>query len=309
MPTCLVTGVAGFIGSNLARKLISEGWKVYGIDNFSTGKKENIPEGCEFYERDITYVRDTLSVLNHTRPEIIFHLAAIPRVQYSIKEPLITNRSNTQGTLAVLEAAKQSDTVKRVIYSSSSSVYGDQEDLPLVETMNPNPISPYAAQKLSGEYYCKVYSYIHNLETISLRYFNVFGYGQDPNSEYSCLIPKFIRILSQKGEAIIYGDGEQTRDFTAISDVVDANIAASIAPKAFTHGDIFNIGAGRARSVNDVAGLISSLLPGGTIKHTDPVPEPKHTYANITKARECLKWEPKASFEDVMKETIQWITK
>ena len=304
----LVTGGAGFIGSHLVDRLLNLGHEVIVIDNLSSGKRENIRhhEGngrFVFYEKDICDNIDEF----FEGVEVVFHVAAIPRVQYSIQYPVKTNDSNINGTLNVLEACKKNK-VKRVVYSASSSAYGDQKELPLIETMSPNPMSPYALQKLVGEYYCKLYYLIHKIETVCLRYFNVFGPRQDPSGGYACLIPGSInRVLNSKSPEI-YGDGEQTRDFTFVKDVVEANILAGFSENKEIFGQIFNIGNGKNRSVNEV---IRAIINGKDIKpiYKDPVIEPRDTLADISKSLNILGWKPKYDFEEAIRETIRWFEK
>ncbi len=302
---CLVTGGAGFIGSNLVDRLLSMENEVIVLDNFSNGKWKNLPHNKNksqllIIRNDITsdYIKSFLPV------DTVFHLAALPRVQYSIKNPLETNDVNVNGTLNLLELSKEKG-VKRFVYSASSSAYGDQDTLPLNETMIPNPMSPYAAQKLFGEYYCKIYHDLYGLETISLRYFNVYGQRHDPSGGYACLIPKSIDKVLSGVSPEIYGDGENTRDFTYVSDVVDANIKASLTQNQKAFGEVFNIGTQRNVSVNYV---VNSIIGSSGIKpiYKDSVIEPKHTLADISKAKEILEWHPNYSFEKGIEETIQY---
>ena len=302
----IVTGGAGFIGSHLVDRLLELGNEVIVIDDFSLGKKENLAHqkdnpDLKVYNKSICD-KDILDLFKGI--EIVFHVAAIPRVQYSIKYPKETNKANIYGTLNVLEACRKA-CVKRVVYSASSSAYGDQEKLPLIETMSPNPMSPYALQKWVGEYYCKLYYLTHGIETISLRYFNVYGHRQDPSGGHACLIPKSINLVLEGKSPVIYGDGEQTRDFSFVKDVVEANILAATTKNKEAFGNIFNIGNGNNLSVNFV---VKSIIQGKDIKpeHTDPVIEPRDTLADISKAKKILGWEPKYIFEQGLKEEIEW---
>lgn len=299
---CVVSGGAGFIGSHLVDALINQGHEVVIIDNLNGGKKENINTKATFFELDIA--RDDLSSA-FKGAQALFHVAAIPRVQYSIKFPKESNEANITGTLNILEAARIAG-ISRIIYSASSSAYGNQDSLPLVESMSPNPLSPYALQKLTGEYYCKLYTLIHGIPTISLRYFNVYGPRQDPSGGYACLIPNTINLALEGSAPQIFGDGEQTRDFTYVKDVVAANIAALSAPKdAF--GEVFNVGNGKNISVNTVVKTILAIAnPAVTPQYKPPVIEPRDTLADISKSKSLLGWEPKHSFNEAIKETIDW---
>ena len=306
MEKVVVTGGAGFIGSHVVDRLLELGHKVIVIDDFSSGKKENLRHheknpNLEVHAKNICD-NDINDLFNDA--STVFHIAAIPRVQYSIKFPEETNKVNISGTLNVLEAAKKSG-VKRFVYSASSSAYGNQESLPLLETMNPNPMSPYALQKCVGEYYCKLYSLIYGVEAISLRYFNVFGPRQDPSGGYACLIPRSINLVLQGKKPEIYGDGEQTRDFTYVKDVVEANILAAKTSNKQAFGQVFNIGGGKNLSVNKV---VKTIIEDEHIEpeYKEPVIEPKHTLADISKANTVLGWKPEYSFEDGLKKTVEW---
>lgn len=302
----LVTGGAGFIGSHLVDKLLELGNEVIVIDDFSSGKKENLANQednpkLQVHNKNICD-KEIYDLFEGV--EIVFHVAAIPRVQYSIKYPEETNKANVEGTLNVLEACRKAG-VKKVVYSASSSAYGDQDKLPLVETMAPNPMSPYALQKLVGEYYCKLYYLIHGIETVSLRYFNVYGPRQDPSGGYACLIPRSINLTLEGKSPVIYGDGEQTRDFTYVKDIVEANILAAVTENKEAFGKVFNVGNGKNLSVNFV---VKSIIGDKDIKpeHTDPVVEPRDTLADTSKTKENINWEPKYTFEQGIKETIEW---
>lgn len=305
----LVTGGAGFIGSHLVDRLLKLGHEVIVIDDFSSGKKENLEHhknnsNLKIFAKNICdkNIEDLFkNVL------VVFHVAAIPRVQFSIEFPEKTNEANVTGILNVLELAKKAG-VKRFVYSASSSAYGNQEKLLLIESMNPNPMSPYALQKLVGEYYCKLYNLLFGIETISLRYFNVYGSRQDPSGEYACLIPKSINLALQEKSPEIYGDGEQTRDFTYVKDVVEANILAATTNNEKSFGEIFNVGNNNNLSVNQVVKIIigdRNIKP----KYKPPVVEPKNTLADISKIKNFLGWTPKFNFEEGVKETIDWFKK
>jgi UDP-glucose 4-epimerase len=302
----IVTGGAGFIGSHLVDRLLELGNEVIVIDDFSLGKKENLDHqknnsNLKIHNKSICD-KDIQDLFEGV--DVVFHVAAIPRVQYSIKYPKETNKVNVYGTLNVLEACRKAG-VKRIVYSASSSAYGDQDKLPLVDTMSPNPMSPYALQKLVGEYYCKLYYLIHKIETISLRYFNVYGPRQDPSGGYACLIPKSITLVLEGKCPVIYGDGEQTRDFSFVKDIVEANILAAATENKEAFGNIFNIGNGNNISVNFV---VKSIIGDKEIKptHTDPVVEPRDTLADVSKTKKILNWGPKYTFEEGIKETIEW---
>jgi len=270
---CLVTGGAGFIGSHLADRLIKDGYKVVVIDNLSTGKLENINLKADFLHQDINDDFDCSEI------DYIFHLAALPRVEYSIQNPVETNKVNVNGTLNVLEQAKKGK-VKKVIFSSSSAIEGIKGKVQI--------LSPYALQKWIGEQYCKLYSDIYNLDTISLRYFNVFGERQDPSSPYSGVISIWKEQLEKEKPLTITGDGTQTRDFIHISDVVEANIRAM---KLKVKG-VYNIGSGKNYSLNTIAGWLS-----GNIQYITPRIEPHDTCADILKTEKELDWKPKLNFK------------
>ncbi|MBW2966181.1 SDR family oxidoreductase [Candidatus Woesearchaeota archaeon] len=302
----IVTGGAGFIGSHLVDRLLELENQVIVIDDFSLGKEENLSHqkdnpNLKIHNKNICD-KDIVELFKGVNT--VFHVAAIPRVQYSIKNPEQTNKANINGTLNILEACRKAG-VKRFVYSASSSAYGDQETLPLTETMTPNPMSPYALQKLVGEYYCKLYYLMHKIETISLRYFNVYGPRQDPSGGYACLIPKSINLVLEGKSPVIYGDGEQTRDFTFVKDVVESNILAAITENQEAFGQVFNIGNNKNLSVNFV---VKSIIGDKDIKaeYTDPVIEPRDTLADMSKTKTILNWQPKYSFEQGIKETIEW---
>ncbi len=304
----LVTGGAGFIGSNLVDALLERGNRVVVVDNFSTGKIKNLAEhrgnkNLKIYKKDIN---DNLSaIFKKNKFDAVFHVAALPRVQFSIAQPLKTNRANLDGTLNLLETCRRFR-VKRFIFSSSSSIYGGQKTLPLIETMKPNPLSPYALHKLASEHYCRLYNLIHGMETISLRYFNVYGPKQDPRGQYAILIPKFTYLIKHNKRPKINGDGEQTRDFTHVSDVVRANLLAAKTRNKKCFGEMFNIGAGDNQSVNKVTNLIlKNLKKNLKPVHGPAVIEPHDTLADVRKAKKLLGWSPKVKFEKGIKLTIK----
>lgn len=296
---CLVTGGAGFIGSHLVDALVGRGDKVTVLDDFSTGRKENLAAHASAITIIQKSICDELAdTFSAGRFNIVFHVAAVPRVQFSIEQPQETHNTNVTGTLNVLEACRRAG-VKRIIFSSSSAIYGDQDTLPLIETMTPNPMSPYASHKLISEQYCRLYYQLYGLETISLRYFNVFGPRQDPNGDYAGLIPKFISLISKNETPTINGDGEQTRDFIYVKDVVAANLQAAATNDKRCFGETFNIGAGANQSVNAITNIIAKLCGNIVTPHHGPnVIEPHHTLANVNKAAALLKWSPATLFDD-----------
>lgn len=302
----VITGGCGFIGSNLAHELADEN-EVIVIDDLSTGRSENNEdllnnENYRFVKGSITDLDLLKQIFDGA--DYVFHQAAIPSVPRSIKDPAKTNEVNISGTLNVLIAAEHNN-VKKVVYASSSSVYGDTPALPKEEGMIPNPLSPYAVSKLTGEYYCKVWSDIYGLKTASLRYFNVYGPKQDPSSEYAAVIPKFITRVLNGEPPIIYGDGEQTRDFTFVKDVVSANILAA---KSSVTG-IFNIGGGQRISINELAETIIKASGTGTdpgLTYMEPREgDVKHSLADIHRAESIIGYNPAYTLDDGLEETIR----
>jgi len=305
----VVTGGAGFIGSNLARHLSNENNHVVVIDNLSTGHLKNIQdliaaEKVEFINGSITELNVLQDVFKGF--DYVFHEAALPSVPRSIKEPLLTNQVNINGTLNVLVAAKDAG-VKKVIYASSSSVYGDTPALPKTEKMAPNPLSPYAVSKLAGEYYCSVFTDVFHLPTVALRYFNVYGPRQDPSSEYAAVIPRFIMNVLNDNPPIVYDDGNQTRDFTFIDDVIHANILAAESDAT----GVFNAAGGKRISINELAKTVMVLCN----KELEIVYEEirpgdiKHSLSDISKAKEEFGYYPRFDIKNGLKETIQWFQK
>ena len=287
----LVTGGAGFIGSHLVDELIEDGHEVVVIDNLSTGKKENINPKAEFHNVDICdmHIKGLCSMFEGVN--VVFHTAAKARVQPSIDNPINFNNVNVNGTLNMLKACVDYG-VNRFVYSSSSSVYGDVEQLPTPENHKLNPMSPYALQKLIGEQYCKLFSELYDLETVCLRYFNVYGNKMSLEGAYKLVIPIFTEQMLRGAPMTIRGDGEQRRDFTYVGDVVDANIRAGF----YEHpiwGDVFNIGNGDNRSVNDIADMM-----GGSRIGVEAVIEPRETLADNTKAKNTLGWKPTVKIEN-----------
>ena len=303
MMKVVVTGGAGFIGSHLAGELTRRGYHVIILDNLSTGRVENLKnlsgnENIQFIQGSI----DDLSLLNKLFRGVIyvFHQAAIPSVPRSIANPLVSHESNLTGTLKILLAAKDNG-IKKVVYASSSSVYGDTPTLPKKEDMIPNPKSPYAITKLGGEYYCQVFHQVYGLSTICLRYFNVYGPKQNPNSEYAAAIPRFISNVLQKNPPTIFGDGEQTRDFTFIKDVVEANILAAESDVT----GVFNIGTGQSTSINGLVDLIISLTRINIIPvhEKQRIGDIKDSLADISKST-VFGYKQKYNLEQGLRETI-----
>lgn len=302
----LVTGGAGFIGSNITRRLIEEGSQVSVFDNFSTGKRENlasIVNRIHVFEGDL---RDFALVMEATKGvDIIFHEAALPSVIRSVRAPNTTNDVNVSGTLNLLEAAT-ANKVKRVIYASSSSIYGDTLTLPKKEDMKPNPRSPYAVSKIAGEYYMQVFHHLYGLQTVVLRYFNVYGPHQDPSSEYSGVIAKFIKAFIENKPLIIFGDGDQSRDFTYVDDVVDANI---IAAQSNISGEVFNVAGGNRHTINQMVEILKGIFNKKIYEVRYIATRPgdvKHSQAYVKKIYEKLKYKTSITFQQGLKETVNW---
>ena len=295
---CVVTGGAGFIGSNLVDKLISDGHEVIVFDDLSTGKEENVNSKAKLFKFDISkeeFFEIPIMEDIMTGVDVVFHMACLARVQPSIENPLLYHDKNVNGLVNMLEACRKYD-VKRFIFSSSSSVYGDAEEVPTSENCKLNPMSPYAIHKLIGEQYCKLYSELYNIETVSLRYFNVYGDRQPTEGAYCLVMGIFAGQMLKGAPMTIRGDGEQRRDFTYVGDVVDANIKCMDYPLEL-NGDVFNIGNGNNLSVSDIADLM-----GGSRMHVEPVIEPRETLANYDKANKVLGWSPKGNLK-------KWIPK
>lgn len=302
-----MTGGAGFIGSNLADELIRLGAKVVVVDNLITGFRENLEEiegNFDFIEADVADAEAMKKAVEDV--EIVFHQAALPSVPRSVANPLETHNACVNGTFNLLTAARDAG-VKRFIYAASSSAYGDQETLPKVETMAPEPLSPYAAAKLTGEYYCRVFSEVYDLDTFSLRYFNVFGPRQNPSSQYSGVISRFIDAFMKDGTPVIYGDGLQSRDFTYIANVVDANIRAAHAVNGV--GQVMNVANGERISLLDLVEVMKSIT-GRTDVEIDFQPERKgdvkHSQADNSRAKEWLGYEKLVGLEEGIRRTIEW---
>jgi len=305
----LITGGAGFIGSNIVTELLSQGHSVRVLDNFSSGKRENLKNfnnDFELIEGDIRSYHIVKEALKGI--EVVLHQAALPSVPRSIKDPITSNEVNVNGILNILEASVDAN-VRRVVYASSSSVYGDNPELPKHEGMLPNPLSPYAVSKLAGEKYCSVFSKIYGIETIALRYFNVFGPNQDPASQYSAVIPKFITAMMNDKRPVIYGDGEQSRDFTYVSNVVDANILASFSD--CETGIAMNCAFSGRISLNELVAFINKKLNKNieAIYEEPRAGDIKHSYADISMAKEKLGFNPKINFEEGLENTIEFYLK
>ena len=303
MAKAIVTGGAGFIGSHLAEELARRGYQVVILDDLSTGKMENIKGLLD--KDNVTFVQGSITELPLLQKlfdnvDYVFHQAALARVPFSIQDPLAVNEANISGTLKVLWAAKRSS-VKKVIYAASSSAYGNTASLPQREDMPPDPLSPYALTKLTGEYYCNIFREIYGLSTVCLRYFNVYGPRQDPNSEYAAVIPKFIKRVSEGKPLIIFDDGEQTRDFVFVSDVVQANVLAAESNAS----GVFNIGQGRRLTINELAKLIIHIMNKDieTIHQGARMGDIKHSLADISKAK-GFGYEPKYDLERGLRESM-----
>ncbi len=305
MARYLITGGAGFIGSNLVEELVKRGDFVRVLDNFSTGRLSNLQGflgDIELIDGDIR----NYHIVNKAVREIDFvlHQAALPSVPRSVNDPITSNDVNVTGTLNILHASKE-NRVKRVIYASSSSAYGDNPVSPKVEDFTPNPKSPYAVSKLTGEYYCKVFAQVYGLETVALRYFNVFGLRQNPDSQYAAVIPKFLKLLKNGKSPVIHGDGLQSRDFTYVRNNVNANLLACDAPNV--SGKVFNIACGDSFSLLEVVSQLNSILGTNIAPTFEPerVGDVKHSLASIQKAREELMYFPQVSFHDGLKILVE----
>jgi len=307
----LVTGGAGFIGSNLARALLSAGEKVRVLDSFLTGKRENLEGLAQRHGAAFELIEGDLRDLEAVRKasegmDFVLHQGALPSVPRSVADPALSNEINVSGTVNLLIAAREAG-VRRVTFAASSSAYGDTAELPKREAMTPNPKSPYAAQKLAGEHYMRIFHELHGLQTVSLRYFNVFGPRQDPQSTYAAVIPRFI-AAALRGEApVVYGDGRQTRDFTYIDNVVQANLVACSAPKEAC-GRVFNIACGERVSLLEILEIVGSEAGRSVPPRFEP-PRPgdvRDSLADISLASEVLGYAPKVAFRDGLKKTFDW---
>jgi UDP-glucose 4-epimerase len=306
--SCLVTGGAGFIGSSLVRALLARGDSVRVIDNFFSGKRENLADVAKHVELIEGDVRDEAALARALAGvELVFHEAAIPSVPRSLVDPIASHEANATGTLKLLREAKRAG-VRRVVYAASSSAYGDTPTLPKIETMRPAPLSPYAVSKLTGELYCQVFAGAYGLETVCLRYFNVFGPHQDPASEYAAVIPRFVTAGLAGKRVSIFGDGTQSRDFCYIDNTVEANLSAGSAPAAEASGRVFNVACGLATSLNDVARQIGEILGKPlAVDYAPPrVGDVKHSLADITAARTHLGYRAAISFSEGLSRTVRW---
>jgi UDP-glucose 4-epimerase len=304
--TCLVTGGAGFIGSNLVKALLDRGDSVRVLDNFSTGKRENLgpfESRVELIEGDLRSYHIVHEAVRGI--DVIFHQGALPSVPRSINDPITTNQVNVEGTLNLLDAAKDAG-VRRLVYASSSSIYGNNPELPKHEDMTPLPISPYAVAKMAGEKYCQAFTRTYGLETVCLRYFNVFGIGQDPKSQYSAVIPLFITAFLDGRRITVHGDGEQSRDFSYIENVIRANLLAAEADGAA--GEVFNIACGQRTSLNQIIQHLREIT--GLDVEVERIPERagdvKHSLADIGKAEAILRYHPKVSVEEGLGRSVAW---
>jgi nucleoside-diphosphate-sugar epimerase len=302
----LVTGGAGFIGSAIVRALVERGDRVRVIDNLSTGTADNLAQvetQVELVKGDI--LDDQLLSRSMKDVEVVFHQAAVSSVPRSVAEPLFVHDVNATGTVRVLNAARHAG-VRRVVYAASASAYGNGPVLPKVETLAPEPISPYAVSKLSGEHYCRSFREVYGFETVSLRYFNVFGPGQAVASEYAAVIPRFVTAALERSQVVVFGDGEQSRDFCFIDDVVVANLAAADASEA--PGRTFNIASGKASSLNDVLKVLGDILGRDVARRHEASRDGdvRHSWADIGLARKHLSYSPMVSFRDGLAKTVEW---
>ena len=309
MSTFLVTGGAGFIGSNLTITLVELGHKVKVLDNFSTGNLNNLQpviKEIEVNKGDLRSLSDVRRAVEGV--EVVFHQGALPSVPRSVADPLTANEVNITGTLNVFLASRDAG-VRRVVYASSSSVYGNSDILPKLETMPLRPMSPYAATKLAGEAYGIIFHELYGLETVGLRYFNVFGPRQDPKSEYAAVIPRFINALLKRTSPVVFGDGEQSRDFTFIEDVVQANLFSLQA--AAVSGEVFNIAGGKRVNLNNLLSVLMNIVGYEVdVIYSEPRSgDVKHSMAGIEKASNMLGYFPKKSLEEGLRLTVEWFAR
>lgn len=308
----IVTGGAGFIGSHLSEFLLRRGRRVRIVDNFSTGKKTNVaplleefPGHCAVHDQDISNLEELKRLFDGA--EIVYHQAAMTSVPQSVEDPLGCNRTNTVGTLKVLWAAREAG-ARKVVFASSTAVYGDSEVLPKREDMEIDPVSPYAATKYMGEVYCRLFSRMYNVPTLALRYFNVFGPRQDPQSQYAAVIPRFIARMLAGEQPTIYGDGEQSRDFVFVEDVVTANVLAA---ESKAHGTAVNIAYGQRFTLNQLVEMLGKSL-GRSFKPIYEAPRAgdiRHSEADVSRARELLGFRPKISLPEGLERTGEWFRK
>ncbi|MBZ5506264.1 MAG: SDR family oxidoreductase [Acidobacteriia bacterium] len=308
MATYLVTGIAGFIGSSIAHELVKRGETVRGLDDFSTGKWENIEDIKDDLDfRGVSLLDQAGLASACDGIDYVIHQAALPSVPKSVVEPELTHAVNVNGTLNLLLAARNAG-VKRVVYAASSSAYGESEVLPKREDMLPRPISPYAVQKLTGEYYMQSFFQVYGLETVSLRYFNIFGPRQDANSQYSGVLAKFITQMQQGQSPTIFGDGEQSRDFTYVGNAVQANLKACLAPAKEVSGKVFNIATGTRFSLKQTFEILRKIIGfSGPVKFAEPrTGDVKHSLGDISLAQKHLGYSADVSFEEGLRRTVEW---
>jgi UDP-glucose 4-epimerase len=308
MARYLVTGAAGFIGSSLARELLRRGEQVRGVDNFATGKRENLTDildKIDFREADILDLDAMQQACSGVH--YVLHQAAIPSVPKSVLDPIGSNRANIDGTVNLLVAARDAK-VRRVVYAASSSAYGDTPTLPKHEGMTPDPISPYAVAKLASERYMISFYRCYGLETVSLRYFNIFGPRQDPSSPYSGVLAKFITQMLRGQRPTIFGDGGQSRDFTYIDNAVEANLLACSAPTQQVAGKVFNVATGRRVTLNEIFKLLQPLTSysGSPVYEAERSGDIKHSLADISSAEKDLGYKPQVNFEEGLRRTVDW---
>src|SRR6266568_6588812 len=308
MALYLITGIGGFIGSSLARALVGRGERVRGVDNFATGKRENLTDilgQIDFREASILDLDAMKSICNGV--DYVLHQAAIPSVPKSVLDPIANNQANVDGTVNVLVAARDAK-VRRVVYAASSSAYGDTPTLPKHEEMTPSPISPYAVAKLASEHYMTSFYRCYGLETVALRYFNIFGPRQDPSSPYSGVLAKFITQMLKGEQPTIFGDGTQSRDFTYVDNAVEANLLACRAPASQVAGGVFNIATGHRADLNQTFRLLKTLIgyPGNVEYAPERAGDVRHSLADISRAEKYLGYKPKIEFEDGLSRTIEW---
>jgi nucleoside-diphosphate-sugar epimerase len=306
MAVYLVTGGAGFIGSNIVEELLTQGAKVRIIDNFATGRRENLDPFKNKVDLREVDICDLGSLKTAVRgADFVLHQAAIPSVPKSVIDPITSHNADVTGTLHVLWAAKEAG-VKRIVYAASSSAYGDSPQLPKQEDMPSKPISPYGLMKHVGEEYCRLFSQLYGLETVSLRYFNVFGPRQDPSSQYSGVLSRFITAMLAGERPVIFGDGEQSRDFTYVSNVVQGNLLACHAPNAA--GQVYNLACGRSINLNDVVRMLNRILRTDLrpVYDAPRVGDIKHSLAEISRATADLNYSPAIQFEEGLRMTVEW---
>jgi nucleoside-diphosphate-sugar epimerase len=306
MARYLITGGAGFIGSNIVDELLKRGEQVVVIDNLATGHKENLAGArgrITFHEADIRDLEKIRPIFENV--DYVVHLAALPSVPRSVADPVTSNAVNIDGTLNVLVAARDAK-VKRLVFAASSSAYGDNPVLPRVESHVPRPLSPYALTKLAGEYYCGIFTRLYGLETVSLRYFNIFGPRQDPDSPYTGVLSIFISAYLRNQTPTIFGDGEQSRDFTFVANAVDATLRACTAKGA--SGKILNVGTGERHTLNETIAMLNVIFSKSVTPHYGPVRQVdvRDSHADITLAHECLAYNPLVRYEEGLKRTVEW---